>query len=84
MRYLPFSVVLVVCLFVGGLTKTKDEWTTRTIYQVLTDRYLETRVTDRFAKGDGSKGNCDLHDYCGGNYQGLINNLDYIISNHDD
>jgi hypothetical protein len=35
----------------------------------------------RFAKGDGSKGDCpNLHDYCGGNYQGIINNLDYIKS----
>ena len=32
----------------------------------------------RFEKGDGSKGNCDLRYYCGGNYQGLINRLDYI------
>jgi len=35
-------------------------------------------LTDRFEKGDGSKGNCDLRYYCGGNYQGLINRLDYI------
>lgn len=54
--------------FRGG--RGKDAWKQRTIYQVLTDRY---------AKGDGSKGSCkDLSKYCGGTYKGLIKELDYI------
>ena len=45
-------------------------WKQRSIYQVL---------TDRFARGDGSKNACgSLSNYCGGNYQGMINNLDYV------
>lgn len=47
-----------------------DEWKSRTIYQVL---------TDRFARSDGSTSACqNLSNYCGGSYRGLINNLDYI------
>lgn len=49
-----------------------DEWRTRSIYQV---------VTDRFARTDGStSAPCDTgkQQYCGGTWQGLINQLDYI------
>lgn len=37
-------------------------------------------VTDRFALGNGSSPSCDTSQktYCGGNWQGIINNLDYI------
>jgi len=45
-------------------------WKQRAIYQVL---------TDRFARGDGSTNSCgNLSGYCGGNYQGMTDNLDYI------
>lgn len=40
-----------------GLAASKAEWRSRTLYQV---------VTDRFARGDGSTSQCnDLSDYCG-------------------
>ncbi|KAI8140889.1 a-amylase [Fennellomyces sp. T-0311] len=46
------------------------DWKSRSIYQIL---------TDRFARGDGSTDNCgSLSNYCGGNYQGVISQLDYI------
>lgn len=36
-------------------------------------------MTDRFARTDGSTtAACNLNDYCGGTWQGLINHLDYI------
>ena len=51
---------------------TPEEWKSRTIYQVL---------TDRFARTNGSKVPCaDLSDYCGGTFQGIIKNLDYITN----
>jgi alpha-amylase len=49
-----------------------DDWKSRSIYQV---------VTDRFARGDGSTTSpCDPGEgvYCGGSWQGLIKQLDYI------
>ena len=47
-----------------------NEWKTRTVYQIL---------TDRFARDDDNNDDCsDLNKYCGGNFQGIINKLDYI------
>lgn len=66
MRYLTMLITISVLLaFVS--TKTKEEWKSRTIYQILTDRFYK----------DG-KGNCDVFQYCGGTYDGITKNLDYI------
>jgi len=47
-----------------------EEWKSRNIYQLL---------TDRFARNDGSTSGCsNLGNYCGGGFVGLMNNLDYI------
>jgi alpha-amylase len=49
-----------------------DEWRSRSIYQV---------VTDRFARSDDSTDSpCDpgLGEYCGGTWKGLTDKLDYI------
>ncbi|KAK8190444.1 glycoside hydrolase superfamily [Phyllosticta capitalensis] len=51
---------------------TPAEWRSKIIYQVL---------TDRFARADNSTtAGCDAsaRQYCGGSYQGIINQLDYI------
>ena len=49
---------------------TNEAWRSQSIYQLLTDRYART---------DGSRNACsDLGKYCGGTWQGIINNLDYI------
>eukprot|EP01024_Parvocaulis_polyphysoides_P026498 TRINITY_DN24120_c1_g3_i5.p1 TRINITY_DN24120_c1_g3~~TRINITY_DN24120_c1_g3_i5.p1 ORF type:complete len:1017 (+),score=146.26 TRINITY_DN24120_c1_g3_i5:177-3227(+) len=47
-----------------------DEWKSRSIYFLL---------TDRFNKLDGDEGGCaDLSNYCGGTFAGLQEQLDYI------
>lgn len=62
-------------LFCGALIAAAQAgdtsaWKQRNVYQVL---------TDRFARSDGSTSACsNLSGYCGGNYQGMINHLDYI------
>lgn len=64
-----FSILLTL-LVVGVIGRSAEEWKGRTIYQLL---------TDRFARGDGKTDPCgNLGYYCGGNYRGIINNLDYI------
>lgn len=50
-------------------SKSKEEWKTRSIYQLL---------TDRFARSNGDTSGCDIHNYCGGTFKGIKNNLDYI------
>lgn len=50
---------------------TADEWKSRSIYQVVIDRYARTdSSTDAACE--------DLSQHCNGTWVGLINNLDYI------
>ncbi|KAF2166522.1 glycoside hydrolase family 13 protein [Zasmidium cellare ATCC 36951] len=63
-------VFISIVALVSGLTPA--QWRSQSIYQVM---------TDRFARTDGSTtAGCDLNEYCGGTWQGLINRLDYIQS----
>ena len=54
---------LLVILFISNIifitSKTKEEWKSRAIYQILTDRFART--------DDFDTSNCDLGNYCGGN-----------------
>lgn len=53
-----------------ALALSTDEWQSQSIYQI---------ITDRFAKTDNSTDACpDLGCFCGGTWQGIINQLDYI------
>ena len=62
------TLLIAVLLAVYVSPKTKEEWKSRTIYQVLTDRFARTYDT----------GKCNLSQYCGGSYRGIIDKLDYI------
>lgn len=69
MKKLLLSGVAAALLATTALAGDTDGWKKRTVYQLLTDRY---------AHGDGSKPSCDLHNYCGGNFDGITKNLKYI------
>lgn len=66
---------LCLPLLAAGLTglanaASNDEWAARSIYQV---------ITDRFARPDGSSdGACNITNYCGGTWSGIVDQLDYI------
>lgn len=68
---------LILCLFylfIMVTSRTKEEWKSRVVYQLL---------TDRFARSDGflsahKHDDCDLKKYCGGTFRGIINHVDYI------
>jgi len=66
-----FLFFISLLLFPFGLnSKTAEEWKTRVIYEL---------VTDRFARTDHDTAPChDLSDYCGGTFKGIEQNLDYI------
>lgn len=56
----------------AALAATAADWRSRSVYQVM---------TDRFALSDGSTGKaCNPNDqvYCGGTWQGIIKKLPYI------
>ena len=67
MKQLFFFLALLL-LSSEILCKSKEEWKSRSIYQLLTDRFARTSDT----------GSCNYSAYCGGNYKGLIEHLDYI------
>jgi alpha-amylase len=70
---LASGLLLVIALLGRNAdAATAEEWRSRSIYQVL---------TDRFARSDQSTdARCNTEDrlYCGGSYQGLVKRLDYI------
>ena len=66
------NALLILSVIASSLCDhhTKDEWRSRSIYQLL---------TDRFSKEDNSVKICEnLGNYCGGTFNGIKNNLDYI------
>ena len=66
MKTITFFIILLLSVYISP--KSKEEWKSRSIYQILTDRFARTSDT----------GSCNYSQYCGGNYQGIINKLDYI------
>ncbi len=62
-------LLAIIIIIINISSKTKEEWKTRSIYQLL---------TDRFARSNGDTSGCDLSKYCGGTFRGIMNNLDYI------
>jgi len=69
------ALTLIPYLFLYArfcLGATVDEWRSRSIYQV---------ITDRFALSQGTLWmpcHTDLGPYCGGTWRGILENLDYI------
>ena len=72
MFYLFLIATLSLAFTQTVIAATGAEWRSRSIYQVLTDRFAQT---------DGSTtAPCDTADrvYCGGTFKGIQNQLDYI------
>lgn len=65
------KIIICFVLIVDISLKTKEEWKSRAIYQIITDRFA-------VPKGQSFDEHCDLHRYCGGNYRGVTSKLDYI------
>jgi alpha-amylase len=74
LRFLcQFRELLILLLLLPAVNAaTATQWRTRSIYQL---------ITDRFALSNGSTTHpCDsgARRYCGGSYRGIIDQLDYI------
>jgi len=50
--------------------RTPEEWKTRSVYQIITDRFSRT--------SDNETPCTDLYNYCGGTFKGIESKLDYI------
>ncbi|KAL1961618.1 hypothetical protein VTN77DRAFT_1393 [Rasamsonia byssochlamydoides] len=70
MKFQTSSIALVLAGLAGcSHAATPDEWAQRSIYQV---------ITDRFARSTDQNAPCNITQYCGGNWAGLVDQLDYI------
>lgn len=65
------AVTLAAAGSIVGLAHaaTPDQWAQRSIYQI---------ITDRFAQPPGTSTACNISNYCGGTWSGIIDQLDYI------
>lgn len=73
MNLKPVLSLLVAAAAVAPVTAlTPSEWRSQSIYQVMTDRFARTDLS--------TDAHCDTSEqvYCGGTWQGLISELDYI------
>ncbi|KAK3382172.1 alpha-amylase-like protein [Lasiosphaeria ovina] len=66
---------LAVCAFLLALASvclgaTASQWQSRSIYQVMVDRFARTDLS--------MSAECTLWEFCNGTWSGLINKLDYI------
>ena len=70
MKFSTTFLLMAAALINAVFSKTAEEWKSRSVYQI---------ITDRFARTDGDDTPCtDLTKYCGGTFKGIENNLDYI------
>ena len=72
MKFFKVALVALASLASSVSALTPAQWRSQSIYQVL---------TDRFARTDGSTtATCNTGDqiYCGGSWQGIIDQLDYV------
>lgn len=75
MKFFTKLSILVVAGFLffrDAQPATPAAWRSRSIYQVMTDRFARTDLSTTAACADGYDG------YCGGTWDGLISKLDYI------
>ena len=70
----PLSILFKILFFLNYVfcaSHSKEEWKSRSIYQILTDRFALTNDNDKIQ--------CSaLNVYCGGTFQGIKKHLDYI------
>jgi alpha-amylase len=72
------KIVLLYLLISIVCCKNASEWRSRSIYQILTDRFCPSnfsslRCSEQIMSENASR------NYCGGTYRGIINQLDYIV-----
>ncbi|CAJ0832013.1 11489_t:CDS:2 [Entrophospora sp. SA101] len=57
---------------------TVDEWRSRTIYQLLTDRFAQSPGQENPSLCSNNFNETEIRHYCGGTFNGIVNKLDYL------
>ncbi|CAB4393545.1 unnamed protein product [Rhizophagus irregularis] len=61
-----------------SLARTAEEWRSRTIYQLITDRFAQAPGQENPKLCSDNHNEAEIRRYCGGTFSGIINKLDYI------
>jgi len=69
---LSTATLALACMIGVTHSATPAQWRSRSIYQLLTDRFARTDLSTTAACPQGYGG------YCGGTWQGIVKKLDYI------
>ncbi len=82
MKLTPISFTLATLLLLYAapqlsLAKNAAEWRSRTIYQLLTDRFAQTPGQENQLCSN-NENESEIRNYCGGTFSGIIDKLDYI------
>ncbi|CAG8443564.1 12762_t:CDS:2 [Funneliformis caledonium] len=78
---IAFILATLILLSVAprlSLARTAAEWRTRTIYQLLTDRFAQTPGQENLQLCSNNENEYEVRHYCGGTFLGIVNKLDYI------
>lgn len=70
LRRLFLILIIESLFFLSHQQHSAEEWRSRSVYQILTDRFAR--------RNDNDTSECVLSQYCGGTYVGIKNHLDYI------
>ncbi|KAL2315631.1 Alpha-amylase Aah4 [Schizosaccharomyces pombe] len=70
LKDLALSIILVLGVAPPVQALSAEEWKKQSVYNVMTDRFATSKVVPH----------CDVkaEKYCGGNWQGIVDHLDYI------
>jgi alpha-amylase len=75
-------IFAILLLFLAAprllLARTAEEWRSRTIYQLLTDRFAQTPGQENPQLCSDNRNQTEIRHYCGGTFLGIISKLDYI------
>ena len=72
------ALLLLLTAPQSSLARTAEEWRTRTIYQLLTDRFAQSPGQENLQRCSNNQNEYEIRHYCGGTFSGIINKLDYI------
>src|ERR1700737_5022097 len=69
---LLFPLIFLSIVIVPASAASKDQWRTRSIYQIMVDRFARTDLSTT------APCNVTARTYCGGTWKGIQSHLDYI------
>ena len=77
-KHFVIITLLILLSLATAIARTASEWRSRTIYQLLTDRFAQSPATRNPQLCADNGNEYEIRRYCGGTFTGVIDKLDYI------